>query len=122
MDKHCIVKDCNNVSNEMTFYNGVCAECYMFLAHGAGDGQVYRNMIKVFLRRLFNYLKATDESFDEVLPEPPPVVAAPPESKPTFTEVPPPAAAKRKKKDDPVWYGTKLPKVELWEEPKDNKT
>jgi len=84
MEQHCIVKDCKNVSIDMIFYNGICAQCYMYLTQGIGDGQVYRNLVKMLLKRLFNYLKQVDETFDEELPEPttpePSVNPAPPVS------------------------------------------
>jgi len=77
MEQNCIVKDCNNISSDMTFYNGICAQCYMYLTKGAGDGQLHRNIIKSLLHRLFNYLKETDERFNETLPEPPSSPVAP---------------------------------------------
>jgi len=65
MEQNCIVKDCNNISSDMTFYNGICAQCYMYLTEGVGNGQIYRNLIRHLLTSLFVYLKKEDENFEE---------------------------------------------------------
>lgn len=93
MEQHCIVKDCKNTGPEMVFYNGICAQCYMYLTQGVGNGQVYRNIIKTLLRSLFVYLKKVDSDFAEELPviksEPEPQAPVQPTAKMIICEVPP---------------------------------
>lgn len=94
MDKRCVVKDCKNTSQEMTFYGGVCAQCYLFLREGVGtSSQIHRNVLVSLLKRLYHAIKGMDSVWTE--PEPEPTVV---NAKPEIMDVPlaPKAAVKHK--------------------------
>jgi len=58
----CIVKDCENHSNEGKFKGDICYPCYAFITNGEGvHSQVYRNTKR-------EWVGLTDEEVEQVFP------------------------------------------------------